>query len=739
MGAYENPAIIRDRSGEIYGQAIANFGKAIGDGMKMAAANKNNLAKQAKKDAERIQGVQFRVEQNQYTEKNQNYEALRETGVPLLKQFDDQVGVYMMGRGKPGDEDYLMGATEAQTLLATSSGLNVRDRQGLNGIVERNRAYQKNMVANAGKIISELELYKSIPASEWEQNFTFQGANPYEKQSTQFAAAILSNQKIPGAIRTSKKLAPPSEDGTNILTTTVVMDPSNVNLRGKFDDETKYPRDNDGNIEFVWSKDLNGDINLINNIDAAPESDKIAQETGIIDEKGNISKGMFVGGTGIYADDKAVRGLPNYTAIKTEKIVNVGSWNQLVGNDLKSKAAGILKAFDTDHLKAFMSQRMKLSDKFDLDKFRGVDLSNMEEGGKVMDLFVARMIADKKAGYVGGKDKTTWTGSAQQQEDFLKNELFENFLEQRTTDLKQRPANNEFDKKSDGTYQDWVVRDPSTGEPTVYFQGTEQITKKGSGATGYDSKPLVNKFVKQFTENPGSMAREILSYDLVKENVTSEGFDPGGDRVIKPGEKVITLGKKGDDNYSEFNLTNKEDQRRYARKIIKGDERISTLPTKDRQMVIDGIIDSFPNATKEPEIDAATGLQKVSTDNAGLYEEQAAKLNAVVDSSKQLSNASSVFIGDKGMMVNKNVSQPYVDALIDIIKEAPADPKNLISALNSKFKGAGGDSDKEKSSGVRKGRMLNNAMAYILSINNPYKLDQKIFAAYRAEMLESDK
>ena len=509
MGAYENPAIIRDRSGEIYGQAIANFGKAIGDGMKMAAANKNNLAKQAKKDAERIQGVQFRVEQNQYTEKNQNYEALRETGVPLLKQFDDQVGVYMMGRGKPGDEDYLMGATEAQTLLATSSGLNVRDRQGLNGIVERNRAYQKNMVANAGKIIAELELYKSIPASEWEQNFTFQGANPYEKQSTQFAAAILSNQKIPGAIRTSKKLAPPSEDGTNILTTTVVMDPSNVNLRGKFDDETKYPRDSDGNIEFVWSKDLNGDINLINNIDAAPESDKIAQETGIIDEKGNISKGMFVGGTGIYADDKAVRGLPNYTAIKTEKIVNVGSWNQLVGNDLKSKAAGILKAFDTDHLKAFMSQRMKLSDKFDLDKFRGVDLSNMDEGGKVMDLFVARMIADKKAGYVGGKDKTTWTGSAQQQEDFLKNELFENFLEQRTTDLKQRPANNEFDKKSDGTYQDWVVRDPSTGEPTVYFQGTEQITKKGSGNDTDKIKPsnVALNFVTEVLTNP----KEVIS------------------------------------------------------------------------------------------------------------------------------------------------------------------------------------------------------------------------------------
>ena len=74
-----------------------------------------------------------------------------------------------------------------------------------------------------------------------------------------------------------------------------------------------------------------------------------------------------------------------------------------------------------------------------------------------------------------------------------------------------------------------------------------------------------------------------------------------------------------------------------------------------------------------------------------------------------------------------------------LIKEVPADPKNLISSLNLQFKGAGGDSDKEKSSGVRKGRMLNNAMAYILSSKNPYNLDKKIFDAYRAEMLESDK
>tara|TARA_R110002012_G_scaffold289002_1_gene481894 strand:- start:1780 stop:3933 length:2154 start_codon:yes stop_codon:yes gene_type:complete len=589
MGAYENPAIIRDNSGQVYGQAIANFGKSIGDGFKIAAANRQNLAKQAKKEAERIQGVQFRIEQNQYQEKNRNYETLRDTGVPLLEQFDDQTGIYMMGRGKPGDKDYLMGAIEAQTLLATSSGLSVEDRQGLNAIVERNRAYQKNMIANAGKVISELELYKSIPASEWEQNFSFQGANLYEKQSTQFAAAILSNQKIPGAIRTTKNLEPVSADGTNVLTTRVVMDPNNVNLGGKFSDEKEYPRDKDGNIEFVWSKDLNGDINLINEIDAAPESAKIAQEMGIIDEKGNISKGMFVGGTGVYADDSAIRGLPNYTSIKTEKIVNVGSWEKLVSNDLRSKAAGILKSYETDHLQAFMSQRMRLSNNFDLNKFRGTDLSGEKD---IMNDFVEKMIKFKMY-----PEDTKWTGTASQQEDFLKNELFENFLEQRTTDLKQRPAQS-FDKKPGGGFQDWVVMDPTTGEPTVYFQGTEQVTKKGGGETGYNPKPLVNKFVKQFTDNPDSMAREILKDNTVKSNIKSEGFKDGA-IDIAAGTQVTTLGKKGEDKYMEFDLSIPEHERRFARTIIKEDERISTLPTKDRQMVVDGIVDSFPNTIEE--------------------------------------------------------------------------------------------------------------------------------------------
>ena len=39
MGAYDNPRIIRDTSGQIYGQAIANFGQQIASGMKTYYAN----------------------------------------------------------------------------------------------------------------------------------------------------------------------------------------------------------------------------------------------------------------------------------------------------------------------------------------------------------------------------------------------------------------------------------------------------------------------------------------------------------------------------------------------------------------------------------------------------------------------------------------------------------------------------------------------------------------------------
>jgi len=727
MGAYDNPKIIRDRSGEIYGQALAGFGKSIAGGLTNAANKRDQLRQQASAEQKRTQNIQYQIQQQQFSERNRNFTELRKSGVPLTGQFKGLTQDSLMGVGKPGDENYQMGSVEAATLLATSSDLTLELRQSLQKTIDDSTQFQQGLLQNAGKIVAELEQYKDLPASELMKNFTFSGATDYERLGSQFTAAILSEKELPGAF-TNKTLTR-GADGAQILSTSTKLKPDNSLIKGypEFQDEEKYPRDSDGNIEIKWSKDINKDVNLLDDIEKGIESSNISEELNFTKD-GTLTEEQFVGG--VTGSDNPIKGLPNYRQVMLEKIVNVGNWVNVpdpqnpgkfipggaLRDQLKGVAAGKLTLPD-QQLSAYMQNRLGLSGSFDMKKFRTGEDDGKEDS--IMDTWAQNKYGKK------------WDGGMQ--EAFIEDELVEEFLTDRTSKLKRRPANKQ------DIANGWSVKDPKTGEQTVYFQGKEQVSQVASKEKkGYDSKPLVNKFVKQVTENPGSMAREILSYDLVKENVTSEGFDPGGDRVIKPGEKVITLGKKGDDNYSEFNLTNKEDQRRYARKIIKGDERISTLPTKDRQMVIDGIIDSFPNATKEPEIDAATGLEKVSTDNVALYEEQSTKLNAVIDASERLSNADGVFVGTKGMMKDGD-SKLFVNALIDIIKEVPADPKNLISSLNLQFKGAGGDSDKEKSSGVRKGRMLNNAMAYILSSKNPYNLDKKIFDAYRAEMLESDK
>ena len=47
MGAYDNPAIIRDRSAEIYGQAAASFGAAVGKGIMNYSQSKAKQRKEA--------------------------------------------------------------------------------------------------------------------------------------------------------------------------------------------------------------------------------------------------------------------------------------------------------------------------------------------------------------------------------------------------------------------------------------------------------------------------------------------------------------------------------------------------------------------------------------------------------------------------------------------------------------------------------------------------------------------
>ena len=112
MGAYDNPKIIRDTSGQIYGQAIANLGQQIGVGLTKAFAKEEAEKEKAKKEIERQQRIAYSVEDKMYQEANKNYAKLAAKDPSLVDKFKIKVNEMLNGT------DQSLGAIKAATLLA---------------------------------------------------------------------------------------------------------------------------------------------------------------------------------------------------------------------------------------------------------------------------------------------------------------------------------------------------------------------------------------------------------------------------------------------------------------------------------------------------------------------------------------------------------------------------------------------------------------------------------------------
>ena len=123
-------------------------------------------------------------------------------------------------------------------------------------------------------------------------------ANQYERTASQFAAAALSDQEIPGA-RYEKKLYTPTKDGEQVVGIKVFVDPSDPSNKGKFDDETMYPRNENGEVEIEWKKDLNKwDEGLLEEIVASPDSNAMFKNAGITNDKNQWNEDQFLSAKG---------------------------------------------------------------------------------------------------------------------------------------------------------------------------------------------------------------------------------------------------------------------------------------------------------------------------------------------------------------------------------------------------------------------------------------------------------
>ncbi len=371
--SYRNPQIVRDTSGQIYGQAAANIGQSLAKGLTVLNARREQQRKKADQEAQRTQQIGYGIQTKAYEKRNKVYSELLKKEPGLAEQFKTQTEALLMGSDEVG-----MGAIEARTLLATGKDLSIQEKQNLQGIINRYEVFQNGLQGNAGKILSETELYNNTSPADFDNKYRWAGGNQYERTASQFAAAALSDQEIPGA-RYEKKLYTPTTSGEQVVGIKVFVNPNDPANKGKFDNEEMYPRNENGEVEIEWKKDLNKwDEGLLEEIVASPDSNAMFKNAGITNDKNQWNEDQFLSAKGKSVTIKGANG-QDITTISRD--VNASGWanNTVLQDEVMAKAEGYQGMRD-DELSSFMEIKMKVGG-FNIVEFR--KLSTQEQQAEI--------------------------------------------------------------------------------------------------------------------------------------------------------------------------------------------------------------------------------------------------------------------------------------------------------------------------------------------------------------------
>ena len=197
MGAYDNPAMIRDRSAEIYSQIGGIVGTTIGGAVKEADKIKydaaTKYADEMKKYNADIAKTRAKVGLAQSGAVATTYNALLTTSPTLAEQYQTQANLDMYGVGEPGDKDYVMGSIDAETNYITGRGYSAAERKGLLENVNNTKSFMSNYLKLAAIGKGDSEEAKGISTLAWGSQYRFMGKNALESFSAQGAFDIMNN------------------------------------------------------------------------------------------------------------------------------------------------------------------------------------------------------------------------------------------------------------------------------------------------------------------------------------------------------------------------------------------------------------------------------------------------------------------------------------------------------------------------------------------------------------------
>ncbi len=355
MGAYENPAIIRDTSGQIYGQAIASFGQSIAKGISIYGQKAQEANRKAQEKIERQQRIAYDIEDKAYAQANKNYAELASKDPSLVDQFKKQTELLLRGN----DEN--IGAIKAQTLLATQNDLTKEERQNYRDIVNRAQTFQISAIEGGGKILADLEDQKGILAQDIASTHAWVGSNELEKDTSMLTSYVLGNKKADG-LTGSKELVP-GENGSMIVKVTSTVD-ENSNLFKNLDEETKeFLKNNDYKLE--WKKNINEwNEGLIDEIPEKADYNQMSITNGFESKEGSITPEYIVGG------ETGVSKIISNGKIFDAKYIDVDGFinSQSFQKDMLGKASGYL-ARGNGQLSSFMTYKMR-DGSFNVNEFK---------------------------------------------------------------------------------------------------------------------------------------------------------------------------------------------------------------------------------------------------------------------------------------------------------------------------------------------------------------------------------
>ena len=524
--SYRNPQVIVDRSGEIWGQAIAGFGKDIARGIDAYSAIKQKNQELERKQTEAKQLTANGVSQKFSEGIEQIGSSIKDSSIS--KQFKETAKM-MADTGEAvtiNGQSVTIGAIEAQTELKMNPNLDKETRNAYSKIVTDFKGYQSTMVSSAGNIISGLEGLSESTTGMIGKTFDFNGEG-IENTKSQIAAYSLLNKQMKGITSNKVLSREKDEDGVfrNMLSIDSEIDTTSqtyidLEKAGLISKEDLVFEEGSTIGKLSWKRDLStwgeqGDLI----VPIAPEGDttESMRIAGFTDEEGNAT-GKGFNNNAVYSRRRIKGGTEN----KSEEHFDPDAlrYNLAYEAELKGSAAGVL-ALPLDQQVKYITNTL---------------------------------------GWSTIKQAEWATTSPEAQSSFLMEQRFEKDLQKiMGAGGKKRVQTREATQEDVNAYKNDGIDISLTnedGSPTMLY-----YTTKGTSVTA-DPK------VKNTKGNQGKALYDKLRKDPVGFYQERTGIKPKYDTNAK-GDKIITLPADEDNDEEVFNMSNKSSRKDFYNQLLK--------------------------------------------------------------------------------------------------------------------------------------------------------------------------